>query len=695
MDDKIKLIVKIYLKLVLFCVIIETLTRIILLFNPQTESLAFSFVEWIQIFLLGIINDACIFTICFFFLIAFFLSISDKKYITPWSYIFIGVLVLTFIYLACFNTIFDEYGSAAPAVAMGIIAFWIISYGVRFLFPGIRNQWTIAWFWIIALIYVGAILFNTVAEITFWGEFGVRYNFIAVDYLVYTHEVIGNIFESYPMGWIITLWLAVSILCTYFLLRNEARNIYLLNKGIKWKLKAVPAYIFIFICSVSLLNFNQRFQNTDNTYVNELQANGVYKFYDAFLKNSLEFEKFYLTLPNEKVAEIVRNEYGSTDSDSASIDNITTKQTIYPNIVLVTLESMSASYLQHFGSSKNITPTLDSLYEQSLAFDSIFATGNRTVRGLEALTLSLPPCPGQSLVKQENNSDLFSIAKVLRDNNGYSTTYFYGGNAYFDNMESFFSGNGYEIVDRKSYSPEEITFSNIWGVCDEDSYTKAITTIDSKLYCDSTPFFAHIMTVSNHRPFTYPEGKISIPPDSKSRDGGVMYSDFALGQFLKEAQKKEWFNNTVFLITADHCASSAGSTDIPLAKYHIPALIYAPEIIEPQNLTKVASQIDLMPTLLSIIGIDYDSEFYGKNIMNQNFTSRAFIATYQDLGYLEGDVFTVLSPVKRYKQYKWTPTLDNPFYLEVLNNTDEEMLEKAISLYQHSTSKSHQREGTN
>ena len=262
-------------------------------------------------------------------------------------------------------------------------------------------------------------------------------------------------------------------------------------------------------------------------------------------------------------------------------------------------------------------------------------------------------------------------------------TYFYGGNSYFDNMETFFSGNGYDIVDQKSYSPEEITFANIWGVCDEDAYRKVIRTLNEQSG-EGKPFFAHVMTVSNHRPFTYPAGKIRIPNDSKTRAGGVLYTDYALGQFLAEASKQPWFDNTIFLITADHCASSAGRTEIPLHKYHIPALIFAPGFVAPHEVGGIVSQIDLMPTLLSLLNMDYDSHFYGRSIFDPGYINRAFIATYQDLGYLEGDTFTILSPVRRYEQYRVVPTEANPHHLEPAEETDTTLVDRAVYYYQTS-----------
>ncbi|SDZ92871.1 Phosphoglycerol transferase MdoB [Alistipes timonensis JC136] len=681
MQKSIRLVSGLYLKLALLTVAVGFALRIVLLFNAQTTSLSFSFGEWCEIFLLGAVNDFCAATVGFVFLWLFMLSVSRTKYTKPWGWIILGLLTAAFCYVAFFNTIFDEYGSVAPRIAMYVLGYWAGSFALRLFLPeGFRNHWTTVWFALFVVLYVGAIVFNGISEFFFWNEFGVRYNFIAVDYLVYTNEVVGNIMESYPVVPMTLGIIVVTLLITWYLFRHDLVRTEEL-KGWQWKAVVGPGYIVALLAAVGLLNFNTRFQDSGNVYVNELQANGLYKFYDAFVKNSLDYEQFYITRPDADAEAFVHEVYGSTG------DNLRTVQSgegaeIRRNIVLVTIESMSASYMERFGNTESITPVLDSLYRLGMAFDRVYATGNRTVRGLEAVTLSLPPCPGQSIIKRPNNAGMHSTGALLREK-GYNVTYFYGGNSYFDNMETFFSGNGYDIVDQKSYSPEEITFANIWGVCDEDAYRKVIRTLNEQSG-EGKPFFAHVMTVSNHRPFTYPAGKIRIPNDSKTRAGGVLYTDYALGQFLAEASKQPWFDNTIFLITADHCASSAGRTEIPLHKYHIPALIFAPGFVAPHEVGGIVSQIDLMPTLLSLLNMDYDSHFYGRSIFDPGYINRAFIATYQDLGYLEGDTFTILSPVRRYEQYRVVPTEANPHHLEPAEETDTTLVDRAVYYYQTS-----------
>ncbi len=681
MQKSIRLVSGLYIKLALLTAAVGFVLRIVLLFNAQTTSLDFSFGEWLEIFLFGAVNDLCAATVGFVFLWLFMLSVSRTKYTKPWGWIILALLAAAFCYVAFFNTIFDEYGSVAPRIATCVLGYWAGSFALRLFLPeGFRNHWTTVWFALFVVLYVGAIVFNGISEYFFWNEFGVRYNFIAVDYLVYTNEVVGNIMESYPVVPMTLGIVVVTLLITWYLFRRDLVQAEYL-KGWRWKAVVAPAYVAALFAAIGLLNFNTRFQDSGNVYVNELQANGLYKFYDAFVKNSLDYEQFYITRPEAEAEAFVHGVYGST-GDNLHAVSAGGGSEIRRNIVLVTIESMSASYMERFGNTESITPVLDSLYRLGMAFDRVYATGNRTVRGLEAVTLSLPPCPGQSIIKRPNNAGMHSTGALLREK-GYNVTYFYGGNSYFDNMETFFSGNGYDIVDQKSYSPEEITFANIWGVCDEDAYRKVIRTLGEQSQ-DGKPFFAHVMTVSNHRPFTYPAGKIRIPNDSKTRAGGVLYTDYALGQFLAEASKQPWFDNTIFLITADHCASSAGRTEIPLHKYHIPALIFAPGFVAPQQIEGIVSQIDLMPTLLSLLDMDYDSHFYGRSIFDPDYVNRAFIATYQDLGYLEGDTFTILSPVRRYEQYRVVPTEENPHNLEPAAQTDTTQLNRAVYYYQTS-----------
>lgn len=677
-NNQAKLFTSTFTSLIIFSLVIGVIVRVILLLNQQTQA-SFTFTDKLEVFLLGLINDTCIAVIGVFFIWLNLIFRSESKYKKPCGYILGAIIAIVFLYLTFFNTAFDEYGRVVSKIIQYFILYKLISFGLRLFIPSIRRNWSLIIYYFIIFLYVIISLTNAIGEYFFWDEFGVRYNFIAVDYLVYTNEVIGNILESYPIIPLCSMLVIVSIAITYFLSRKTSKLISNNTPSLVNKLTISTLYCILLIASGILLNFNTRFQNKPNVYVNELQANGVFKFYKAFVNSELDYDKFYATLPKEETIQIINNEYNSKGvNNTQSIEDALPE--VYKNIVVITVESLSASFLSHYGNTDGITPNLDKLMDESLSFNNLFATGNRTVRGLEAVTLCLPPSAGESIIKQPNNQNLFSTGKILKEK-GYTVQFLYGGDSYFDNMKTFFSGNGYDIIDKKDFTKDEISFSNIWGVCDEDMYNKALKVI-KKNADTGKPFFAHIMTVSNHRPFTYPENKIDIPANIKSRNGGVKYTDYAIGEFIKKAKEQTWFDNTVFVIIADHCASSAGKTEIPLDKYHIPALIYSPGFIEPKQVNTLASQIDVMPTVFGLLHFTYKSQFYGKDIFSPDYKPKAFVATYQNLGYLENDILTILSPIRKVEQFKVYPKENLEFNLSTLNRQDSVCLKNAIANYQ-------------
>ncbi len=666
-----------FCKLVGLTLILGFLLRIILLFNSQTI-INYSALEWVEIYVLGTLNDLCFAIISYVFLWLFLIFFSNKKYNRPWSIIIPVVLFVLFIILQFFNTPLREFNKGLTQVICFILLWRLISFAIREHVPFVRVRWRQYSYYAVIFIYVTCIVLNAIAEYFFWNEFGVRYNFIAVDYLVYTSEVIGNIFESYPMVPIISGLLIVSFGITYLLLRHTGRSEF--EKFTTSRNNAICSvlYLFVVAASAGLLNLTALAQHNDNRYANELQANGCVKFCQAFLSNELNYNDFYPTLSWKDAFMQIHKQYHSGIKNEQFIHS--SQPELHKNIVLITIESMSGEYLKRFGNTENITPNLDKVMNEGLCFDNFYAVGNRTVRGLEAVTLCSPPSPGESIIKQKNNGGLFSTGKILKDK-GYDVQFLYGGDSYFDNMKEFFEDNHYKVIDQKNFKQNEITFKTVWGLCDEDLFNKAIKVFNED-DAHGKPFFGHIMTVSNHRPYMYPDGHIDIPSSKKCREGGVKYTDYAIGKFLEKASHEPWFKNTVFVITADHCASSSGSTDVPLDQYHIPAVIYAPGFVKPQQNRTLISQIDLMPTVFGLLHFNYTSRFYGQDVLSKNYHPRAFAATYQDLGYWENSSLIVMSPVRRNVQYQ---ILKHPF-TEVTGNeskyVDKDLLKRAIGNYQ-------------
>ncbi|MBW1783666.1 MAG: sulfatase-like hydrolase/transferase [Deltaproteobacteria bacterium] len=516
--------------------------------------------------------------------------------------------------------------------------------------------------------------FDLAAEWLFWDEFKTRFNFITVDYLVYRREITENMVQSYPLPYIFS-GIFLAALATFYMVKGLLRQSLLSREGLLRR-----GVVTLSVLVVSFFSYHavgQSFRDSFiNNYERELCSNGPYQFVGAFRNNNLDYKPFYAYGQDLQISGLTKKsvrkdpEIGGLYDISRNVQPKRVEKRL--NVLLISVESLSAEFLTRFGEKSDITPFMDQWFKNGLFFTRFYATGTRTTRALESITLSIPPTPGRSLVKRPDNGRLYSLGKVFKDH-GYDVAFLYGGRGYFDNMNAFFSGNGYRIIDKYDFEDEEITFENAWGVCDGDLYRKAVGEAN-RAYQEGKPFFYHLMTTSNHRPYTYPEGKIDIPSGT-GRHGAVKYADRALEEFLSLARKQKWFDDTVFVLVADHCASSNGEVGLPLNKYHIPLLIYSPKHIPAKEILKISSQIDIGPTLLSLLGFHYKSYFWGNDILDEHFHERALIGNYQKLGLYEDHKLVILSPGQKIdlmenpEQENRIKTLkaDNPFSLTAIS----------------------------
>ena len=532
-------------------------------------------------------------------------------------------------------------------------------------------------FFLITLILV----LNVGGEIIFWDEFNVRYNFIAVDYLVYTTEVLGNIWESYNIP-LIGAAVIIAVAAILFFIRKKI----IASQQVSMRFGKRTGFFFLFmlIPVAGYFLVNNRVKNiSSNNYVNELGGNGIYEFGSAFWNNEIDYNKFYATQNDTANLKILRSMLqapnATFDNDPLSIERQIQNDSPEHkwNVVLISVESLSGDYLKRFGNTENITPYLDSLIPHGLWFDKFYASGTRTVRGLEALSMAIPPTPGQSIVRRPDNADMFTLGSVLKAK-GYEVNYIYGGNSFFDNMGKYFSNSGYKVLDQRDIPDSMVHLTTAWGCDDEAAFNFTIQQCD-KSFSKNKLFFNHIMTVSNHRPYSYPEGRIDIDPKNQSIQGAVKYTDHAINKFIKDAQQKPWFNNTLFVIVADHCAKSAGKTDLPVNRYHIPCIIYAPQLVKPAIENRLVSQIDLAPTILGLMNLNYTSRFLGYDVYHMNTgNERAFISTYQDMGFIKDGKLIILSPQQKIKSF--IPDFGTGANVGIANSN--ELVKQAIAWYQ-------------
>ncbi len=522
------------------------------------------------------------------------------------------------------------------------------------------------------------IILIAVAQFLFWREFHTNFNFIAVDYLIYTHEMLGNIAQSFDVP-LLLIAITVAAVAVF----NLQQFFYAPFLKLPLKKIFIGAALIILLPTVGALSVQSEWRESidANRHNVELAGNGAYEFVRAFFVNELDYRTFYATRDDDAVIRrlrsllIVDNAAFVNDVDiTRRVENFNELTAVKPNVVMITVESLNADFTGAFGGANSLTPALDRIAQKSFCFGRMYATGTRTVRGLEALTLSLPPTPGQSILRRADNGDMATLGAIFREH-GYATDFLYGGYGYFDNMNAFFGANGYAIKDRTTIPDDEIFHETIWGVADEILFSQVLRSMDEH-HAKGERAFEMVMTTSNHRPFKFPDGRIEMPEGT--RPAAVRYTDWAIGDFLRRAESRPWFDETIFVIVADHQALAAGKTTLPVNCYHIPCMIYAPKLITAGWSDRLISQMDLPPTLLGMLGLSYESKFLGRDVFRSE-RAIAFISTYQMLGMIEGDTLIVLTPNKKIAAYRiddWT----TGEYTAI--EPSEELITDAVAYYQ-------------
>jgi phosphoglycerol transferase MdoB-like AlkP superfamily enzyme len=536
-----------------------------------------------------------------------------------------------------------------------VVAAWaFFPFGVFLLL--MRDRWLASKGWYYGSLVVFFfleffLLYIGVVEYYFFGEYNARFNAVAVDYLVFPHEVLTNIWVSYPVipavlgvGAVVMAW----TLSTRKPVKRSLRS----ATPIKTRLIWFTAQVAVMIIGTSVVT--PRYARiSDNRIVNEITMNGIYAFADAMITNHLEWDRYYARIDEHAAVGRLRTLLTSPEvsflqpADSLSIDRKITPAAGAPrplNVVLILEESFGAQYVHSLNpNGPQLTPEFEKLAADGLLFTNSYATGNRTVRGMEATLLGLPPIPGQSIIRQESGHNVFSLPALLKSL-GYQTLFLYGGYSYYDNMKDFALNNGIErVIDINDPEFATRTYSTLWGVCDEDLFNSSIPVFDS-LQKQGRPFFSLMLTVSNHSPFGYPAGRIPEDPAMGLRDNAVKYADFALGKFFRDIKSHPFFDSTLFVILGDHGPRVFGPAEIPMNSYQIPILFYGPHVV-PNGVRDgiLGSQLDVPPTIMGILNVPYHSQFFGDDLLKlAPEKGRAFLSLNRDVAMVRNNRMAVL-----------------------------------------------------
>ena len=376
---------------------------------------------------------------------------------------------------------------------------------------------------------------------------------------------------------------------------------------------------------------------SDDRALNEVASNGYYAFWEAFQGQGTSYDALYAKRDTTETLPRLRGLLTDAASPAAaftpwtSLRHVTgTRPVRRLNVVVVLEESLGSQFIGalHPDSGASLTPHFDSIASEGTLMTRAYSTGNRTIRALEATTSSLPPLPGISVVRRPESVDLFTLPALLRSR-GYATEFIYGGRAMFDGMGAYMRNNGMQhVIEQKDYPSGE--FTTAWGVSDEAIFDKALAEMDS-LHATGRSFYTLVLSVSNHRPYTYPAGRIAVDPNEHKRVNAVQYADWALGRFVRQARTHAFFDSTVFVLMGDHGARVYGAAAIPLASYAVPMVFYAPGILPAGvRVDQLASSMDVPPTILGLLGGDYDSKFFGRDVLSSHARPGLAVMTHNN-----------------------------------------------------------------
>ena len=528
-----------------------------------------------------------------------------------------------------------------------------------------------------SLVGLISILFIELASPAFIMQYDVRPNRLFIEYLKYPKEVFATLWHGFRLPFVAGLLFTV-LFGTALALLLKLPSVKLRVWPARHTIILWPLAVFLVFAGVRSTTDHRPanpalFAITGDSMVNSLVISSGYSLlYTLYsMKHEARSTEMYGTLSTNDMLQYGLNwpwlktyTFNHPDYPTLHWQTATKKRAKPLNLVIVLQESLGATFVQSLG-GEPVTPELEKLKAQGIWFQNLYSTGTRSVRGIEAVVAGFAPTPAQSVVKLSNSQqDFTTLASVLKEK-GYHTQFIYGGEAHFDNMRSFFTGNGIDdIVDISQI--KNPAFTGSWGASDEDLFNTASQKLTA-LHQDGKPFFSLIFTSSNHEPFEFPDGRITLHEQPKNTaNNAVKYADWAMGRFFENVKHSEYWKDTVFLTVADHDNRVYGNNLIPIEKFRIPGLILGADIT-PDVIDTLSSQIDLAPTLLSLAGVSSCHTMTGRDLTLDNTSAgRALLQFENYFVLMQPDSITILKPnqVTTLAQYdapaKRLTLLDNP-----------------------------------
>lgn len=549
-----------------------------------------------------------------------------------------------------FDLILMSYIAFLPAVLLSLLPDSVLQYIKKF-------------FNIYFIFFLFLFLLMELSTLDFINQYDTRPNRLFLDYLIYPKEVVGTLLKSYLPSLIITIILLNSAL--FFALKFGKKLFYPQESNYKTKLLLfLVVSFFLFWGARGSLTTKRPINASNAIFCSDQMTNslGLNSFYTvAFaaysMKNEGDVKKYGKMDELEAYSRVKKymdvTEFLPGDVPFLHLQKPDVSQPNY-NVVVFLQESLGAEYVGCLNGLP-LTPELDKLSKEGLLFTNLYCTGTRSVRGIEQVTAGFLPNPSESIVKLSGSQQgFFTLADAFGRHN-YDTSFIYGGMANFDNMASFFNGNGFKnIIDETDFDADgkKYAMKGTWGYSDEDLAVKANEYYKS---LGKKPFFSLMFSTSNHEPFEFPDGRIKLYEQPKNTVHNAMkYADFSIGKFFELAKKEAYFKNTIFVVIADHNTRTYGKNLVPVNKFHIPALIIAPNIEKGITYDNLASQMDIPSTVLALSGITTKTPMVGRNLLKlpKGTKGRTILLFHETYAFRVDDDIVILNPNAKPLQFK-------------------------------------------
>jgi len=513
---------------------------------------------------------------------------------------------------------------------------------------------------IYAVVLFVAAIGGEIVGTAFFLHFGSRFNWIAIDHFGRFRELAMHIWHTYP----VLLFALFLVFCLWAMNRAFRKLLWQTDAPQETRRSRVVVVVVVAVAiawacwgSLELHPLRQREAYfTQNNVVIQCTLNNVYTIVAAIRSRVDEGEnekEMYNFPPGREAREVARGMLVQPDDRLVHVPGnplwrrtVTNKPRLDYNVVIIIMEGMSCAPVGALGNSPTYTPNLDALCQKGTFFNRMYAVGPRTSRGMIGILCGHPDLGGAPVLKRPGSQGNFLTLPGIFRRRGYRTMFIYGGDPEFDNMRGFFGANGMRTFISEQQMTSELPPTN-WGMPDEIIFDKAHETFTRM---GDEKFFAAILTVSNHEPYYVPPGRVEMLPEDDADDrnrrlNAYRYSDWALGEFFRKAGQAEYFKRTIFVLVADHGHHMDRERILDVPGYRVPCLIYAPGIVPARHIPTVASQADIAPTVLALLGGQFEHCFLGRNLLAVQ-PGDGFALLHQDnrLGFVRGQRALVLPP---------------------------------------------------